>query len=111
MSHPQLLDELDQEILVAQGQLDPTSASYRYDAMRLDMLKLQRDMRDLQQENILDRNCLERADWKIQLLEQKTTLLETFLTLLCKPESKHALATQVADHLSEKWLAHAEKLQ
>lgn len=103
------LSALDIEIQEMEAQLEPGTKNYRYNAMCLDILRLQRDIIEYQEQakNFEAEAASNRL--RMEALELKTAILERTLTLLCKPENRTMLAAQVADSVLQKWQASVEK--
>jgi hypothetical protein len=104
-----MLDELDQEIQELHNQLNPDSKAYRYDRVRLDVLNLRQDVVTLQEQMALAEIEMKSSEYRLQIQELKTSILETVLTHLCKPEQRNMLSMQVADAMLLKWQANIEK--
>lgn len=97
-----MLDALDIEIQELEGQLDPGTSNYRYNAMRLDVFRLRRDVIELQ-EKVKDfeaETSLNHA--RLEAVELRMSILERALLLGFKPECRDMLTTQVADKVLAK---------
>lgn len=103
-----MLDELDCEILALEQVLDPAAKSYRYDAMRLDVLRLQRDMVQLQHENEQISAGLEAYRQKQQVDDMRLSLLETTFHHITKPESRGHLMQSIAEEVVKRWQENFE---
>jgi hypothetical protein len=101
-----ILDELDKEIALLKGNLDPLGKTYRYDCVRLDVFELQRSVIELQE--ICHNEQIRAADFeqRLELQEMKTSLLEIALRALCKPEARNWLAIEVSEKIAEKFIGN-----
>lgn len=99
----ELLNYFDSEIMGLRNNIDPSTKSYRYDSVRLDILCLQRDVTESQEIAEMLESELATQKQKLKILELKTGIMEMVVTQLCRPESRDFLTSRIAQDVCKHW--------